>query len=130
MTDLSLLDSSYTKKNIARIQAALDTHSQHVIHGDTHIATSIVKGLLAHEETAQPASSGYMTLYRETRKGKQFVGGRQIKFFGCSVPGIPLDTVVRQINRAYDSLGINAQARLIDPDSWSIPSIAVTKKEY
>ncbi len=130
MIDLGPLNGIVGSKKFARIEQALAAHHSPVIAQDTHIATAIAKGVLQEKiKRSGEIYSGYAELYREKRKGQQFVGGRQIKFYGTM--SSKLHKQVDKINRVYDLLGINAQAELVPINEyWSAPSVAIFKKEY
>lgn len=103
-------------KQIARIEKALQSHVSPKINVDTHIATSIVKGLLIRKRRVHNLLSkreytlcpGYAALYREKRKGQEFVGGRQIKFYAVSWKRA--SKVASRANAVFEALGINARA--------------------
>ena len=129
MIDLGPIES-IGKKKFARIEQALAAHRSTAIAQDTHIATAIAKGVLQEKiKRTGEIYPGYATLYREKRKGQQFVGGRQIKFYGTM--SNKLHKKIDKINCVYDLLGINAQAELVPINEyWSAPSIVIFKKEY
>tara|TARA_B100000929_G_scaffold256482_1_gene218717 strand:- start:9598 stop:10065 length:468 start_codon:yes stop_codon:yes gene_type:complete len=114
------LDGVVKPKHIARIEQALQSHINPVVGVDAHIATSIVKGLLMQNrrnlrgKKTGEMSLGYCTLYREKRKGQQFIGGRQIKFYAVSFKRA--NKLVPRINAVFEALGINATVELDEGD--------------
>lgn len=126
------LDGVVKPKKIARIEQALQERISPYVTVDSHIATSVVKGLLIRRmrygtgKKHAELSSGYCTLYREKRKGQQFIGGRCIKFYAAR----KADKVAEQANAVFEALGINAVAEAYYGDTYApVPSIRVIKRD-